>query len=287
VDLAVEQKRLSRGIQRHLDFQSAIQTHAGDVDSTGLKIEEIFYAHRDYLLYRAEGKNVVGFMGHLDADQLDSLSKIRPVLSRIYAVLVSGAERKRFLDRIATAMNECFLGDGVTEINILENVEKSALNYQLVMGRLLYIAGCACLVLADIGCVVIRKAYSYTFNEPIKDLAQFVIIATFGSFGGLISVAIKMRELDIDLGSGRAIHVFTGFSRIFISMISAIILFGLIRGNLLVGFVNELPDLRVVYGLSVLAGFSEKFIPDVLRSIEKGLRDQKGGKGLDDTCPTK
>ncbi len=94
-------------------------------------------------------------------------------------------------------------------------------------------------------------------------------IATCGSFGGFLSVSLNINKLNLDFDGSPAIQFFTGFSRIFISMISAIIMYYLIKSDIVLGLINYINNNNVFYALGIVSGFSETFVPNIIKSVEK------------------
>ena len=93
-------------------------------------------------------------------------------------------------------------------------------------------------------------------------------IATFGSLGGFLSVSINVNKLDLDIDGGANIQILTGFSRIFISMISSLIIFVIIKSDLALGIINDVKNNNIFYALAVISGFSETFVPNIIKNIE-------------------
>ncbi|HSC38559.1 MAG TPA: hypothetical protein VLD19_11820, partial [Chitinophagaceae bacterium] len=68
------------------------------------------------------------------------------------------------------------------------------------------------------------------------------------------------------------LQLLSSLSRIFISMLSGIIVYALIQSDFLLGFLKKEGNNQIIYiyyVLAVVSGFSETFIPDVLGGVEK------------------
>ena len=82
----------------------------------------------------------------------------------------------------------------------------------------------------------------------------------------------KIESLDFDKYSDRKLLCFLSASRILLSMISAIIALILIKSNLVLGLVDNVDGAYPYYCIAVLAGFSENYIPDLLKKINNDNR---------------
>lgn len=135
--------------------------------------------------------------------------------------------------------------------------------------RLRYLSTVLSVVVLLIALSILCYNYDW-FN--LKELNQTLIyVCTAGSIGGFISVSRRIRQMVFEKEVGSFLYVFYGLERVFISILGSIVVYFIIRSNILLGFVNELGELAI-YGILVfafVAGFSETLIPNLLIKLEK------------------
>jgi hypothetical protein len=88
----------------------------------------------------------------------------------------------------------------------------------------------------------------------------------------LPSVAIGLRKLDVDLDTKWWVNATYGLIRLTIAILSAIVLYLLIKSDLILQplFSDSFPQAPFAfYALSVAAGFSETLVPNILRRTEE------------------
>lgn len=100
-------------------------------------------------------------------------------------------------------------------------------------------------------------------------LREYFTVATFGSFGGFLSTYYKINKLNFEKEDNKRLLFFLSVSRVMLAMLSSVIIYILIKSNIILGILNNATNVYVYYIFAVVAGFSETFIPDILRKIEK------------------
>ena len=107
--------------------------------------------------------------------------------------------------------------------------------------------------------------------SPLR-LAQ---VASCGALGGFLSVSIGIRKLEIDPDADWRINGIAGASRIVIAMIGSIFVYFAIVSGLVLGNLSIEDSNAGVFAISVAAGFSESFVPNILRQMTQGDTSQK------------
>lgn len=64
-------------------------------------------------------------------------------------------------------------------------------------------------------------------------------------------------------------NTISAVSRIVIGMIGAVFILLVIKGNLILGLLADLKNPAAILAIAVVAGFSETFVPNALRCVEK------------------
>ncbi len=109
----------------------------------------------------------------------------------------------------------------------------------------------------------------YNKTDPETTLYLYAIV--FGGFGGYLSISININKLELETEGNNVLHIVTSISRVFIAMISSLVVLVMIKSNIFLGLLNESNENFefVIYSFCVLAGFSESFIPNILKNSEK------------------
>lgn len=108
-------------------------------------------------------------------------------------------------------------------------------------------------------------------------------IIVFGSIGGLFSIAINIDKHQEKISSRvqGGMHRYAGLFRILISMLSAVILYVLLQSKFIVIGIKD-PDkdysTYMYYAFAILAGFSQNFVPNLIRKAEDDSTKQKPAK---------
>lgn len=235
-------------------------------------ISDIFYVTDNYIIYITKGSKIIAFEYNDDETYDPRYEEISEDVSRVNGLITTYGEVKKYSMRIADAIDAGLNGHGQTAKKILQNLERTMQNYKIVKGRLIYSFSSLSFVILNTIIVLTLRIFGQRLPLAVTDLYVYFIIVLCGSFGGYLSVSLKMKGLNIDIDSGSGIHIASGLSRMFISAISAIILYIIIISNAFLGFINFITAenrFYVICGLAVVAGFSESFIPDILKKIEK------------------
>ena len=108
--------------------------------------------------------------------------------------------------------------------------------------------------------------------------AALLVCAAFGTLGALASVLQKLRQLEVPYYPGHFTAALGGCSRILLGSILAVVAFLAAKAGLLLQLVVGAPGGDLLIG--ILAGVSERLVPDFLESIES-----RSLSGQEDTGP--
>lgn len=234
------------------------------------KVTNIYYRSNNFVIYETDKSgNIVHSTSDID---IKCTIELHPLLIQIDSLLTSRKERRKYASTVAVAYADCFRGIPESGKNLLQNLIPAIQKYKKLKSRLGYmLSALSFVVLNIILCTLINTVWLESLN---KYLIILFTIGTFGSLGGLISILIKIPKLELDIEGTTFLQVLDGFSRIFLSMISSIIIFVLIKSNIFLGIINDINDNNVYYAFAIVSGFSETFIPDIIKSIEKDKLDK-------------
>ena len=98
---------------------------------------------------------------------------------------------------------------------------------------------------------------------------ELALSACIGSLGALISVVLRLRELNVDALAGRGVHYFEGAARVIAGMAGALLIGLAIKSNLILGTINSSDkSLALLLAVSVIAGASERIVPNLIKKVE-------------------
>jgi hypothetical protein len=266
----------------------------GGLDKRGRRVREILWVTKDFVIFRHDQ----GISPHFSNDdtlareQARRYMRLGRVISRVNALLPpANAEEVRpthrgwsffhtpdaFLYReTARAIANALVGQRGDALEILAFVEDRLIARRRVQGQIQYLLACTAM-LAII--MLVAGLIEFWLRPPQMPWGDLVEVATSGAAGGFLSVAIGIRELDIDPGTRWWINAYYGLNRLTISVVSAGVLYILIKGKLVFEplFSGSPQDAFVLYALAIAAGFSETLVPNILKSTESEKPNKNAG----------
>jgi hypothetical protein len=118
------------------------------------------------------------------------------------------------------------------------------------------------------------------FSEGVVDL---LLGAAVGSFGALLSVLLRSKDLCIDFSAGRFVHFFEGTLRMLVGAAAGFVFALAIKSNVLVGSVNNSEkSLPIMLLICIIAGASERLLPSLIKQLEGTLVGHVGKTKLED-----
>ncbi len=277
-------ERPSRVPARHVgDYR------VGGVDKRGRKVIDILWSTKDFVIFR----HARGISPHFSDDddtsreQAGRYMRLGPDLSRINALLPQAEEGNQesssatrswsffhtpndFLYReTARAIANALTGDHQRAIEVLAFVEARLIARRRAQGQFQYLLACMGTL-----AVIALVAFVFEFFLPLPPTPwrDFVRVVACGAAGGFLSVAIGIRKLDIDPDTRWWVNCYYGVIRLTIAIVSAIVIYFLIRAKLVLqplftgASINES---FALYAFAAAAGFSETLIPNILRRTEE------------------
>ncbi len=105
------------------------------------------------------------------------------------------------------------------------------------------------------------------------NLKELSIAAVFGLIGSQFSLLQRVNDLGVAPLSGATPHVVEAFSRIFVGALAGLIMYVVLRAQIFFGFIDHDPtngvsEHWVTWSLVVVAGASERLIPNFMTTIE-------------------
>lgn len=250
----------------------------GKLDSAGKKILFIYNINSEYVIYLARGIKESDYVAYTGNPEI--LSKCNKFLSKIidiYANQVQDFDNPEGINfQIASGIYAAINSTPEEEENvakILEDAKNSVIAYRTKKDRLEYILSSFTAFIFLIIAAIAIAIFPRMSQGRVIDLLfildipnDFLLAVIFSALGGLLSVSIKSREIKIvqDIDSTQIATI-----RIYISIISGIIVYAIIRSNYIPDLSRILTDNITennwkISTISAMAGFIEYFIPNLL-----------------------
>jgi hypothetical protein len=98
-----------------------------------------------------------------------------------------------------------------------------------------------------------------------------VLVALAGAAGSVVSLLTRVREFDGQRKTPRAVLFLTGMFRPIIGIIFGLFIYLLLLSELLPIEVPAGPGVGFYSAIAFIAGFSERFVPDIVGQTERGI----------------
>lgn len=174
--------------------------------------------------------------------------------------------------RAATVLSSIILGIlDPTEDNFKKINDDIKLDYNnMMLGRNYYQLGAITFsIITIILSAIIYLSRTTDFIKENHFIPVIVYAAAFASMGGFISVSLKIKSLHTDRELRSSNYFLYGAERILFSIIAGILIYFMLKGNIIFGFLNSSGDISFsIYVICALSGFSETLIPNTLRNLE-------------------
>jgi hypothetical protein len=138
-------------------------------------------------------------------------------------------------------------------------------------------------------CVVAFLAPAFLFVNffwiPRREIllglpADTVVLVTLaGAAGSVVSLLTRVREFDQQRKTPRAVLFLTGLFRPIIGIIFGLFIYLLLQSGLLPIEMPAGPGLGFYSAIAFIAGFSERFVPDIVGQTERGIGANVAGQG--------
>jgi hypothetical protein len=204
------------------------------------------------------------------SDRLDNLNKVALELSTMKAEL-SRRELARFKRRLANALRLGLLDFTKESKNILDDICIKASSLRINKFRLVYFLGAFSITLLIASLTILYQVFNLTFYTSWDEL-KLLNILLFSSIGGIFSVALGYKTLNTKIPeAGFVFYFVNGMSRILISLFAGIAAYELMMAGLFFSLFKD--NNYGILCLSLLAGFTESFIPKLLDKTASNIAE--------------
>ncbi len=259
-------------------------------------IEYIYSINYKYVIYRSKNeiRTYINEDYSKDLDDNSMTSKYNVILQKQAVIFSKQPDKlkdsKSINPIIAKGIELALVGKEEEANIVLDTAIERLDSFNKDHNVFLYLRGSFFTLCNFISVVLILNIMPILFPQwfnnifDLLDIPQeFFIVIFFGALGGFLSVAYGLRKQNIDIDLGSNIERLAA-SRIFIAVISSLIIYSALRGDIVGGFsffVNdntEIPVFRVAF-ISAIAGFVERLVPDLLTSKSNHKNDKSKSNG--------
>ena len=252
-------------VELPIKYKYNYELKVGDDDRFGNKIEYIYEnVVGEYLIYHIED-----FDFQIQAEDQTLIGKNikfnRLILQIGDYLSHERILRKRYITHIVHAFKNLYDGNEDVALDTLVLTYDNMTRYLKRRAIVPYLFGAFLLVLISL------ITYFVTYLVGNLDNFGHTIFSAIvlSSLGGFLSVAISLRNLDVDIQDKFWVKTLYGFVRILIAIISGVIMYFLIEGKVAFSFLKDNQITDTYYIAFFIAGFSERFVSNMLFSFEK------------------
>lgn len=249
----------------------------GSKDTTGNTITKIFSKGSEYVIYEIETKVlsdsikvIIDTVKEEDTAPLEYFYAVREKFTKLKGLLYKVIDDTSIKARIGHILSHAITGKPTEANNQFDslmceieteyrNQSKHRVKYLLTTISFLVFGIIASLLVYSIG----------LFYDLIH-IRYLIFISTAASIGGFISITRRLRQMVFDKDVSSYLYIFYACERMLIAISAGVVIYFGIQSNLIFGLVNNFD--KPIYGyilFSIVAGFSETLIPNLLINLEK------------------
>jgi hypothetical protein len=235
----------------------------------------VYFKTGNYVIYEVKETGQITYKTSPEFE--DNTYKIALKLDKVEAYL--GEDKAKWYEYKNTMADiyALYLSNQTEKIEIAEELLDtviSEIDYNK-FSKLYYLLPCLVSVLLCCFISALVKSYNYSainnqWKCVIDDNFRIILfMMTFGGVGGLLSVAINIDKHEDKISRIKWQRVFAGVFRMLIAMLSGIIMYILLKANIVGGIKNFENSPYLYYALAIIAGFSQNLIPNLANKGEE------------------
>jgi hypothetical protein len=258
----------------------------GGFDKAGRPIEKVYALDDDYVIYFSDCElfyettpGLVRDLGSTNA----ALARINRLLPDNPKSKDSDAYRNKFstLELVADACEMVFCGEMSEGLEILRGIQEKLQTTEEGKRRLMYQLGTVSIT------VLLWVVYLATWGLNLLPAPgnPWMLAAVLAAAGGVFSVCLNLGTLEVSVNQQKWFLLSAGTTRSLVALLAGIGLLLAMRSKMFAGiaYVGKPPGVMDPLTITemffcFLAGFSETFVPNILRDSQKKGGDNKTGK---------
>jgi hypothetical protein len=232
---------------------------AGKKDSDGRAIKTVIGRHRQFIVYITEENYVAWNYDQLPARLRPAITELQQ-LNGIAKSNLGSKSRPQVAALLGAALYAALLSpEGENPLSHFQSARNFIYSKCTRIARLSYE-----LFSLFFGCIVIAIAfYLYKYLGTSLDFRTALLVGTAGgAIGSIVSIFQRGRNLKIDPFDSWIILGLQGLTRVALGAIFGMLLVVASKANIALGHFSAEP--WALFGLSVGAGFTERWIPELL-----------------------
>ena len=249
----------------------------GSKDQSGYTIKKIYARGDEYVIYEIETSDIVDSLKvwidtiiENNNVPIDYFVGIRENFTKaknlLYKCVDKSATKAILADIVATAIES---GPASANTQIAGLIQEINSEYEEQFKNRMRLLMSSLFIAAIFFCI---SLYTY-LNKILVDydhLRNLIFVAAGGSVGGFFSISIGINKIVSEKDVTKWLYFLYGAERIIISILAAGISYFAIQADLIFGLTKNLSNPIIVFiFFSILAGFSETLVPNILTKIEK------------------
>lgn len=284
IDTAIEHDDLQKAKERAEKYEKWQQERiehftVGASDYAGNIISRVYSRFDEFIIYELQDiptheslRVFIQSKDEYDESKIILFQQCKPHFDEFIANCYRYNCASIYRKRAATVLSSILLGIlNPTEDNFKKINDDIKLDYtNTMLGRNYYQLGAITLSIITIilsATIYLTRTTDFITHNHFIPVVFYA--AAFASMGGFISVSLKIKSLHTDRELNKSNYFLYGAERILFSIIAGILVYFMLKGNLIFGFLNTDSDISFsIYVICALSGFSETLIPNTLRNLE-------------------
>jgi hypothetical protein len=267
----------------------------GELDRCGNFIEYIYSHPHDYVIYRTKKAIRWDYLPPKNGgiDYSKRINQILDIISKIWSRNPEEIERVETINKLTVYGIKLALEDDISmSKKVLDAASIRLEDFRERDARLQYLLGSFYALTTIILAILLLGVLPGFFDRSIINIfdkfsvpREFIVVVSCGAMGGFLSVALGINRIEIETDSDFRI---AGISRIFIAVISSLIIYIALRANLFsdlskillnVNGQSQKVDIWRVGFVSAAAGFTETLVPNILNLSSREPSKEPPGTG--------
>jgi hypothetical protein len=242
----------------------------GGKDTAGRVIDYIYTRDKDYVIYFSGGD----MFYEAEEPLLEKLGNANVALARINRLLpaTASSDKTSTLELVADAFEMIFMDQVAEGLGILSDIRDKLQIAPESKRRLTYQLGA---ISVTVGIWAIYLVL-HSFKWMPKGWDPWMLAAALALAGGAFSVCLNLGSLQVSVNQGLGFLYSAGTTRSVVALLSGVGLLLAMRAKMIAGLAygNNARDAVALLNeaemfFCFLAGFSETFVPNILRDSEK------------------